>query len=96
MTKSIFVVGLNVILWFQSEREEILSALCRVHEIDTENLDLKTVANLTSGFTGADLNAVLMQARLDVIEEALEMHSMVNIMRQVLTNDSTFEDSTQT
>ncbi|XP_008210116.1 ATPase family gene 2 protein isoform X2 [Nasonia vitripennis] len=60
----------------EAEREEILAALCRTHEIDTQDLDLKAVASLTSGFTGADLNAVLMQARLNVIEEALENSSI--------------------
>ena len=54
-----------------------MNALCRVNKIDAQHLDLKTVAAMTSGFTGADLNAVLKQARLNMIEEALKTCSEV-------------------
>ncbi|XP_051155362.1 peroxisome biogenesis factor 1 [Leptopilina boulardi] len=58
------------------EREEILKAICKSNRINIENLDLKELANLSTGFTGADLNAVLTQARLAVLEEAVEAASL--------------------
>ncbi|XP_011505732.1 PREDICTED: peroxisome biogenesis factor 1 [Ceratosolen solmsi marchali] len=60
----------------ENEREEILSAICQAHEIHTQDLDLKSLACLTSGFTGADLNAALIQAWLNVIDKALEISSV--------------------
>lgn len=53
------------------DREEILIALCKTQNIDTTGLDLKELAVLTSGFTGADLNAVVTQARLSAFEDAV-------------------------
>ncbi|XP_033208911.1 peroxisome biogenesis factor 1 isoform X2 [Belonocnema kinseyi] len=55
-----------------SEREEILRALFKSNRINTESLDLKELATLSTGYTGADLKGVLTQARLVALEEALE------------------------
>lgn len=55
----------------EADREEILTALCKKQKVDTTGLDLKELAILTSGFTGADLNAVLTQARLSALENAI-------------------------
>ncbi|XP_058795595.1 uncharacterized protein LOC131666734 [Phymastichus coffea] len=56
----------------ESDRKEILEAVCRMHGIDMQNLDLTAIAKMTDGFTGADLNAVVIQARLNVIEGAID------------------------
>lgn len=40
-------------------------------------MDLKELADLSTGFTGADLNAVLTQARLAALEEAIDAASLV-------------------
>lgn len=48
-----------------------------MHDIDTQNLDLSVIAKATDGFTGADLNAIVMQARLNVIEEAMDTSNTV-------------------
>lgn len=53
------------------DREEILIALCKTQNIDMTGLDLKELAVLTSGFTGADLNAMVTQARLSAFEDAV-------------------------
>ncbi|XP_076242599.1 peroxisomal biogenesis factor 1 [Calliopsis andreniformis] len=55
----------------EKDREEVLAALCETHKINTAELNLKEVAALTSGFTGADLNAVVTQARLSAFEDAV-------------------------
>ncbi|KAK1126053.1 hypothetical protein K0M31_005580 [Melipona bicolor] len=55
----------------EADREEILIALCKTQNIDTMELDLKELATLSSGFTGADLNAVVTQARLAAFEDAV-------------------------
>lgn len=60
----------------QSDREEILAALCKAQNADTAGLDLKELAALTSGFTGADLNAVITQARLSAFEDAVALASV--------------------
>lgn len=54
----------------QADREEILTALCKTQNIDTTGLDLRELAVLASGFTGADLNAAVTQARLSAFEDA--------------------------
>lgn len=64
----------------QADREEILVALCKRQKIDTAGLDLKELATLTSGFTGADLNAVLTQARLSALEYAIANVSVSKII----------------
>ncbi|XP_029035401.2 peroxisome biogenesis factor 1 [Osmia bicornis bicornis] len=56
----------------EADREEILAALCKAQKIDTVELDLKELAILSSQFTGADLNAVITQAKLSAFEEAAE------------------------
>ncbi|CAK9814659.1 Peroxisome biogenesis factor 1 [Anthophora plagiata] len=55
----------------ERDREEILAALCRTQNVDTTELNLKDLAVLTPGFTGADLNAVVTQARLSAFEDAV-------------------------
>ncbi|XP_043511745.1 peroxisome biogenesis factor 1 isoform X1 [Frieseomelitta varia] len=55
----------------EADREEILIALCKTQNIDTMELDLKELATLSSGFTGADLNAAVTQARLAAFEDAV-------------------------
>ncbi|KOC60225.1 Peroxisome biogenesis factor 1, partial [Habropoda laboriosa] len=55
----------------EGEREEILAALCKTQNVDTMELNLEDLANLTPGFTGADLNAVVTQARLSAFEDAV-------------------------
>ncbi|XP_076671558.1 peroxisomal biogenesis factor 1 isoform X3 [Andrena cerasifolii] len=59
----------------EADREEILAALCKAQNADTAGLDLKELAALTSGFTGADLNAVITQARLSAFEDAVALAS---------------------
>nr|XP_003707760.1 PREDICTED: peroxisome biogenesis factor 1 [Megachile rotundata]XP_012151141.1 PREDICTED: peroxisome biogenesis factor 1 [Megachile rotundata]XP_012151142.1 PREDICTED: peroxisome biogenesis factor 1 [Megachile rotundata] len=56
----------------EADREEILAVLCKAQKIDHEDLDLKELAGITSGFTGADLNAVVTQAKLTAFEEDAE------------------------
>ncbi|XP_044008729.1 peroxisome biogenesis factor 1 isoform X2 [Aphidius gifuensis] len=51
------------------EREKILQTLCKSQSINTNNLDLTKISKLTNGFTGADLNAILTQAKLDSLEK---------------------------
>ncbi|XP_023248076.1 peroxisome biogenesis factor 1 [Copidosoma floridanum] len=60
----------------ENDRNEILHSLSRTHGVDSSELDLEAIARMTAGFTGADLNAILVQARLDVIEEAMESTSV--------------------
>ncbi|CAL7940371.1 unnamed protein product [Xylocopa violacea] len=55
----------------EADREEILAAQCKTQNVDATELDLKELAVLTSGFTGADLNAVVTQARLSAYEDAV-------------------------
>ncbi|KAK9306176.1 hypothetical protein QLX08_003068 [Tetragonisca angustula] len=55
----------------EADREEILIALCKTQNVDTMELDLKELATLSSGFTGADLNAAVTQARLAAFEDAV-------------------------
>ncbi|XP_053998101.1 peroxisomal ATPase PEX1 [Hylaeus anthracinus] len=54
-----------------TDREAILAALCKTQNVDVVELDLKELAELTPGFTGADLNAVITQARLSAYEDAV-------------------------
>ncbi|XP_011299144.1 peroxisome biogenesis factor 1 [Fopius arisanus] len=56
----------------EQTRATILDTLCKRHAIDVKDLDLLTLARMTSGFTGADLMAILTQARLDAVEEHLK------------------------
>ncbi|XP_017754802.1 PREDICTED: peroxisome biogenesis factor 1 [Eufriesea mexicana] len=63
----------------ESDREEILAALCKTQNADTTGLDLRELAVLTSGFTGADLNAVVTQARLSAFEDAVASNPEGNI-----------------
>ncbi|KYN44445.1 Peroxisome biogenesis factor 1 [Trachymyrmex septentrionalis] len=53
------------------EREEIFTVLCNAQNIDTAVLDLKILAQLSDGFTGADINAVITSAKLSAFEDAL-------------------------
>ncbi|XP_018368488.1 PREDICTED: peroxisome biogenesis protein 1 [Trachymyrmex cornetzi] len=53
------------------EREEIFTVLCNAQNIDTAMLDLKTLAQLSDGFTGADINAAITSAKLSAFEDAL-------------------------
>ena len=56
---------------FQLEREEIFTVLCNAQNIDTAMLDLKILVQLSDGFTGADINAVITSAKLSAFEDAL-------------------------
>ncbi|KYM85704.1 Peroxisome biogenesis factor 1 [Atta colombica] len=53
------------------EREEIFTVLCNAQNIDTAMLDLKILVQLSDGFTGADINAVITSAKLSAFEDAL-------------------------
>ncbi|XP_078046831.1 peroxisomal biogenesis factor 1 [Augochlora pura] len=53
------------------EREDILKALCRKQKVDTTVLDCLELSEMTSGFTGADLNAVVTQARFSAFKDAV-------------------------
>ncbi|XP_018312210.1 peroxisome biogenesis protein 1 [Mycetomoellerius zeteki] len=53
------------------EREEIFTVLCNAQNIDTAVLDLKILAQLSDGFTGADINAAITSAKLSAFEDAL-------------------------
>ncbi|XP_066588565.1 peroxisomal ATPase PEX1 [Prorops nasuta] len=55
----------------EAEREEILVALLKGQNVDIRKLNLTIIAKATGGYTGADLNAVLTQAKLFAFEEAL-------------------------
>ncbi|CAB0038493.1 unnamed protein product [Trichogramma brassicae] len=63
-----------------TEREEILAALCETHGIDSEQLDLRALAAATEDFTGADLNAVVAQAKLCAIEASLELSKKSDVI----------------
>ncbi|CAD6216147.1 GSCOCG00004365001-RA-CDS [Cotesia congregata] len=54
----------------ESDREEILKVLCKQHNLTAEDFDLKALAKMTENFTGADLNAVFVQARMNAIDES--------------------------
>ncbi|CAD6208548.1 GSCOCG00010543001-RA-CDS [Cotesia congregata] len=54
----------------ESHREEILKVLCKKHNLTAEDFDLKALAKMTENFTGADLNAVFVQARINATEES--------------------------
>ncbi|XP_043256334.1 peroxisome biogenesis factor 1 [Colletes gigas] len=54
-----------------TDRKEILAALCKTQNVDVIELDLKELADSTRGFTGADLNSVITQARLSAYEDAV-------------------------
>ncbi|XP_012278044.1 peroxisome biogenesis factor 1 [Orussus abietinus] len=56
----------------EADREEILRALCKDQNLDTKDLDLRTLAEMSSGLTGADLKSMLAQARLTAVEEVLQ------------------------
>ncbi|XP_025075849.1 peroxisome biogenesis factor 1 [Pogonomyrmex barbatus] len=55
----------------ESEREAIFAVLCDSQNIDEAELDLKKLAQLSDGFTGADINAAITSARLSAFEDAL-------------------------
>lgn len=59
----------------EDDREEILAALCKTQNIKTAELNLRELAKLTSGFTGADLSAIVTQTRLSAYEEAVAKSS---------------------
>lgn len=54
------------------EREAIFEVLSRAQNIDTAELNLKELAQLSVGFTGADINAAVTMARLSVFEHVLQ------------------------
>ncbi|KAJ8684244.1 hypothetical protein QAD02_020036 [Eretmocerus hayati] len=83
----------------QDDREEILAAICRAHQMDGRDLDLRAIAALTHGFTGADLNAVVMQARLDAIEKSstsLSIENNVNVDYSCITQQELIESVAST
>ncbi|KAK0168289.1 hypothetical protein PV327_002113 [Microctonus hyperodae] len=63
----------------KDEREEILKVLCNAHGIDIGELDLKILAENSVNFTGADLNAVLTQARMNLFAENSQLISNENL-----------------
>ncbi|XP_020300229.1 peroxisome biogenesis factor 1 isoform X2 [Pseudomyrmex gracilis] len=56
----------------EMEREAIFEVLSRAQNIDTAELNLKELAQLSVGFTGADINAAVTMARLSVFEHVLQ------------------------
>lgn len=56
----------------EQTRVTILDTLCKRHSIDVKDLDFMILAKMTSGFTGADINAILTQARLNAVEKYWE------------------------
>lgn len=65
-----------------------MTALCKRQKVDTTGLDLKELATLTSGFTGADLNAVVTQARLSALENAIANVSVSKIILSLSSKDN--------
>ncbi|XP_011877701.1 PREDICTED: transitional endoplasmic reticulum ATPase isoform X2 [Vollenhovia emeryi] len=55
----------------EPERWAIFTVLCGSQNVDTVELDLKILAQLADGFTGADINAAITLARLSAFEDAL-------------------------
>ncbi|XP_032677988.1 peroxisome biogenesis protein 1 isoform X2 [Odontomachus brunneus] len=55
----------------EMERREIFAVLCDSQNIDSAKLDLDELARLSDGFTGADINAAIIQARLAAYENAV-------------------------
>ncbi|XP_071557616.1 peroxisomal ATPase PEX1 isoform X1 [Temnothorax nylanderi] len=55
----------------ESGREAIFAVLCGSQNVDIAELDLKVLAQLADGFTGADINAAITLARLSAFEDAL-------------------------
>lgn len=53
------------------ERREIFTVLCNSQNVDSAKLDLEKLAQLSDGFTGADINATIIQARLAAYENAV-------------------------
>ncbi|XP_039312379.1 peroxisome biogenesis factor 1 [Solenopsis invicta] len=53
------------------EREAIFAVSCGSQNVDVSELDLKVLAELSDGFTGADINAAITSARLSAFEDAL-------------------------
>ncbi|KAG7207684.1 hypothetical protein KM043_009303 [Ampulex compressa] len=56
----------------EADRKEILEVICKSHKMDIAELDFEELVGLSSGFTGADLNAAVTQARLTAFEDAAE------------------------
>lgn len=56
---------------FQADRLQILHALSRDVHVSNRAFTLAKLASLTSGFTGADLQALLYTARLALVKENL-------------------------
>lgn len=52
------------------EREAIFTVLCGSQNISIAELDLRELAQLSDGLTGADINAAITLARLSAFEEA--------------------------
>ncbi|KAK0173110.1 hypothetical protein PV328_006353 [Microctonus aethiopoides] len=63
----------------KDEREKILEVLCNAHGIDISELDLKILAENSVNFTGADLNAVLTQAQMNLFAENSQLISNENL-----------------
>lgn len=45
--------------------------LCNSQKVDSAELDLEELTQLSDGFTGADINAAIIQARLAAYENAV-------------------------
>ncbi|XP_014481800.1 PREDICTED: peroxisome biogenesis factor 1 isoform X2 [Dinoponera quadriceps] len=55
----------------EEERREIFMTLCNSQNVDSAKLDLEELTRLSDGFTGADINATIIQARLAAYENAV-------------------------
>ncbi|XP_043494802.1 peroxisome biogenesis factor 1 [Polistes fuscatus] len=55
------------------ERKEILHVLCQSQNINVTELDLKEIARISDELTGADLNAIITQAKLAAFEDAVKI-----------------------
>ncbi|KAI4503720.1 hypothetical protein M0802_001123 [Mischocyttarus mexicanus] len=55
------------------ERKEILHVLCQSQNINSMELNLKEIARISAELTGADLNAIITQAKLAAFEDAVKI-----------------------
>lgn len=62
---------IHYVIVSQTERREIFTVLCNSQNVDSTELDLEELARVSDGFTGADINAAIIQARLAAYEKAV-------------------------
>ncbi|XP_074114978.1 peroxisomal biogenesis factor 1 [Cotesia typhae] len=68
----------------EHDREEILKVLCKQHNLTAEDFNLKALAKMTENFTGADLNAVFVQARMNAIDESYAEMTIAKSQKNVI------------